>query len=278
MTLYVLDVEDWDLVFRFQPPPGTVFNPAGCTYSVTFRAGNGGPPVGAASCTDGGLVITGGPEPLIQVHIPVAPRIWRASGETPVFGDVMRCIGPDALITKWLTRLEFTVLPGSASTGIAQRGNRVVLRSALPDDLDAQGRGIGPQGPPGRDATALPVASVPAAEPIKAGQPLTLDRTTGRAHLATAAIYARAFVVGFAAIDADTGDRVTIMGRLLTLSDWTASAGAADLPIGANLFLGPTPGTVGPTPPTGSGMTVAGVGFAAGPRTLAISMPNPILL
>ncbi|WP_407529457.1 hypothetical protein [Methylobacterium oryzisoli] len=128
-----------------------------------------------------------------------------------------------------------------------------------------------------RAPARMPTVMVAAAEPIAAGMPLAISRLDGRLLPARADTYVRAFVVGLAAEGAETGFPARAVRTYVTLPDWTAVAGTADLTPSVPYFLAPE-GGVTVTPSLEAGHCVVRVGEASSPRTLMFHPADPILV
>jgi hypothetical protein len=131
-------------------------------------------------------------------------------------------------------------------------------------------------GAPGRDGIdGLGADDIEAvcALALPAGMPVAVDRTTGKFIAADAAWKPAAFAAGLLRADAETGFVAPAATQQLTLPDWTAVAGTAQLAPGQPYFLAVGGGltTVAPT-----SECVAMVGKALNATTLLINPQPPI--
>jgi hypothetical protein len=129
-------------------------------------------------------------------------------------------------------------------------------------------------GVPGRDGDAAPIEAV-ADIPMLAGQPVAIDRATGRMIKADASFKPAAFVVGLLAAPVDQGFIASAAPSRLTLADWSAIAGAAQLAPGQPYFLA-AGGGLTVTPPASA--CVVMIGKAVSPTTMLIAPQPPIQL
>ena len=128
-----------------------------------------------------------------------------------------------------------------------------------------------------RAPARMPTVMVEAAEPIAAGMPLALSRLDGRLLPARADTYVRSFVAGLAAADAEPGFPARAVRTYVTLPDWTAVAGTADLALSVPYFLA-AEGGITAIPSLVDGHCVVRVGEASSPRTLMFHPADPILV
>ncbi len=147
---------------------------------------------------------------------------------------------------------------------------------ALTIVLSAQGA-PGAKGDKGEPGTAQASRVVAADAIAAAGLPLAISRATGQALLARADTYTRAFVAGLADGGVAAGFAVGVAGGLITLTDWSAVIGAAQLQPGSTYYLAAT-GGLSTTAPTLPGQCIVVVGLAIDPFTLNVRPTLPLTL
>lgn len=121
-------------------------------------------------------------------------------------------------------------------------------------------------------ASAMAIAS----KALVVGMPVCLSRSTGQLITARADVKTSAFVMGLAGADVAAGFPVEVKEGVVTLSNWTAIAGAASLNVGLPYFLKPT-GGITSTPP-GAPNCMALVGMAISTQSLMVAPEFPIQL
>jgi hypothetical protein len=140
-----------------------------------------------------------------------------------------------------------------------------------------------------RRNVALPIASIvgpvgprasviefEAAEGIEAGQPVR-PNLAGKVMLAQADTLLNSRQVAIAAAAASEGHPVGIQRDFVTLDDWTAATGSAQLAPLSQYFLDAVnPGRLVTAPPSAG--VVLPVGIALNFKTLAVGIGQPILL
>ncbi|WP_158810262.1 hypothetical protein [Beijerinckia sp. L45] len=119
--------------------------------------------------------------------------------------------------------------------------------------------------------------ATPLAQDVVAGQPLAISRATGQLVLARADTYALAFVAGLAPADEAAGFALQPGRGTVTIADWSAITGAAQLSPGQPYFLAAAGGMTTAALSPGA-LCVARVGIAASPSTLIVDPFDPILL
>jgi hypothetical protein len=134
----------------------------------------------------------------------------------------------------------------------------------------------GPQGPPGTPGQTVSAQGVTVATGVVAGQPLTINRTTGQAFPADNRNKLTSFVLGVAQYDAETGFATDIVAGGVTLPDWSAVAGSSLLKPGSVYFLG-LEGTISSNVPTAPGILTI-VGVAGSTTTLDVAPSPPLQL
>lgn len=117
---------------------------------------------------------------------------------------------------------------------------------------------------------------VVASSALVAGMPVCLSRSTGQLIPARADLKTSAFVMGLAGADVAAGFPVSVKEGAITLSNWTAIAGAASLGVGLPYFLKSTGGLTS-TPP-GAPNCMALVGLAISTQSLMVAPEPPIQL
>jgi hypothetical protein len=127
--------------------------------------------------------------------------------------------------------------------------------------------------------------SVTAYEAITRGQPLYVSvATSNQAGIASCRptagpTYTRTQVVGFAETSVSAGQQVTVRtDGSITLSDWTAVAGATTLQPGLQYYLDPTIGMISTTGTTTTNDVLVVVGRAVTPTTLDIEIGERIII
>lgn len=149
----VTDTTDWLLA---QPIASTGDLDLSATLlTATFRPIFGGDIIAEVSSEDGGLVFVpavGNQPAYFAISVPVKGRTWRIGRPTSVKGDIERKpdpTNPDRV--EWLGRIDFNVMPGTSSAGVANAVTNPVLVPAQPYDgrLVVGALYIGPQGTPG---------------------------------------------------------------------------------------------------------------------------------
>lgn len=108
------------------------------------------------------------------------------------------------------------------------------------------------------------------------GQPVAVDRATGRLVMADADWKPHAFVTGLLEDASTAGFVATASGERVTLVDWSAIAGTATLAPGQSYFL-KAGGGITAVPPLDA-VCLALVGKALSPSTLLITPQPPIEL
>lgn len=117
-----------------------------------------------------------------------------------------------------------------------------------------------------------------ALEDIASGQPVYVNRVTGKLGLAAAITQEKATAVGLTVAAIASGFVGQVDEEFHTEADWTAIAGAAMLAVGQTYFLSATPGQITNVAPTSIGQYVTVIGVAIDPTTLSIQLGQPILL
>jgi hypothetical protein len=149
------------------------------------------------------------------------------------------------------------------------------LHVDVPDEpLVLQFAAIGMPGRDGADGAGSDVEGGRRAA-LAAGMPVAIDRTTARFIAADAAYKPAAFVVGLLRRGVDRRVRRQRRRAALTLADWSAVTGTAQLAPGQYYFLA-VGGGLTPVPPASA--CVAMVGKAVNPTTLLIDPQPPIQL
>lgn len=127
-------------------------------------------------------------------------------------------------------------------------------------------------GMPGRDGASTNAEAVAAAD-LAAGVPVAVDRATGKFVAADAAWKPIAFAAGLLSAGVAEGFVGSATTGRLTLADWTAATGTAQLSPGVSYFLA-AGGGLTPVPPASA--CVALIGKALNPTTLLIDPQPPI--
>lgn len=134
----------------------------------------------------------------------------------------------------------------------------------------------GPPGPPGPSGGAIPVQMDVA---VRAGQPVAISLVTGHGVLASAGATWSSQVIGLAQEDTSVGFYASALADgALTLADWTIPTGSATLTPSAVYYLHTTAGLLTTESNLGRGTSVARVGIAVSPTTLAVSVMPTVLL
>ena len=126
----------------------------------------------------------------------------------------------------------------------------------------------------------VPTVAGVAGEAIVIGMPVARSRADGTLRLARADTYALAFLAGLAAAAAASGFSLEAVRSSLDMPDWTAIAGTAALAAGQRYFLARAGGltTTPALAPTGAGLCVVAVGYAASPTLLVFQPTDPVTL
>jgi hypothetical protein len=148
----------------------------------------------------------------------------------------------------------------------------VVVPTASRTELIVNG---GPPGPRGSDADNIRIQAVAATDLLR-GTPVAISRATGQFITADASYKPAAFVVGLLDSAVAAGFVGNAAPSRLTLTDWTAVTGSAQLQRGLPYFLA-AGGGLTVTPPV-SPSCIALVGQALDPTTLLIEPQPPIEL
>lgn len=149
------------------------------------------------------------------------------------------------------------------------------LHVDLPDEpLEVQFAAVGMPGRDGADGAGADIEAV-AADLLPAGMPVAINRTTGKFIMADAGYKPSAFVAGLLRAESAVGFVAAASVQQLTLADWSAVTGTAQLASGQPYFLAVGGGlsTVAP-----ASDCVALIGSALNPTTLLIDPQPPIEL
>lgn len=145
----------------------------------------------------------------------------------------------------------------------------------VPDEpLEIAFAAVGMPGRDGADGDSAPFELVASAD-MPAGTPVAVDRATHRLISADAAWKPSAFVAGLLTADVLAGFAGSVTATRLTLADWSAVAGTAQLAPGQPYFLSQGGGLTVNAP---ASLCVALVGRAVSPTTLLIDPQPPIQL
>lgn len=133
----------------------------------------------------------------------------------------------------------------------------------------------GPPGPPGPAGADVAIEAVAAAT-LAVGTPVVIDRATGQFTAADAAGKPTAFVAGLLTVPVTSGFVGTATPSRLTLADWSAVTGTAQLSRGVPYFLAVGGGLTTVPPASPACITFVGKGLSA--TTLLIDPQPPIQL